>query len=97
MKEEAVINVEFLSSDLGGRSKPIDAKRYGCPIIVGDTALDCRFLLAERTLFLPGIRHNISVAFLNPNLARQVLCEGTRIQLWEGRVIADGTVKSIGR
>ena len=94
MKEQAIIRITFLTEAQGGRSKPIDAERYGCPILVRGQALDCRFVLPGKTRFDPGVWHEIGVAFLNPSLAQQLLEEGVPIQLWEGKVIAEGVVKS---
>lgn len=95
MKEQAIIRVSFLTEAQGGRSEPIDAERYGCPILVRGQALDCRFVLPGRIRLDAGIWHEIGVAFLNPVLAQQLLDEGEPIQLWEGKVIAEGVVKSL--
>ena len=95
MKQQATIEVVFLTKAEGGRSNPIDAEKYGCPILVGERGLDCRFVLSGRTRFEPGVRHEIGIAFLNPSLAQELLSEGQPIQLWEGKVIAQGIVKSL--
>lgn len=95
MKEQAIIRVMFLAKAQGGRARPIDAERYGCPILVRGQALDCRFVLSGRTRFDPGVWYEIGVAFLNPSLAQQLLGKNESIQLWEGKVIAEGVVKSL--
>lgn len=95
MKEQAIIRVRFLTEAQGGRSKPVDAERYGCPILIRGQALDCRFVLSGKTRFDPGTWYEIGVVFLNPSLAQQLLKEGEPIQLWEGKVIADGSIKSL--
>jgi hypothetical protein len=95
MKQQATIEVMFLKEADGGRTNPIESDRYGCPILVGERALDCRFVLSGKTKFVPDVWHEIGVAFLSPSLAQELLSEGQPIQLWEGKVIAQGTVKSL--
>lgn len=95
MKSQAVIKVKFLSPSEGGRSTPIDASAYGCPLLVDGKAFDCRFVLDRKVQFNPGRLHRIEVVFLSPDAAREALHPGQRIELWEGKIIAVGVVEEV--
>jgi hypothetical protein len=95
MKSQAVIRVRFLSASEGGRSTPINAASYGCPLLVDGKAFDCRFVLDRKVEFEVDRLHRIEVAFLSPEAARQALRPGQGIELWEGKVIAAGVVEEV--
>lgn len=97
MKPEAVIRVRFLTTEEGGRKSPIEGDKYGCPIMVNEHGFDCRFILDGGARFELGESYEISVKFLNPDLALKELREGIEISLWEGKTIARGeVVKTFG-
>ena len=94
-KPDISIRVRFKTPAEGGRQMPV-ANRigyYACVFYVGEMAFDCRIPLGE-TLAL-GEWHRLDVTFIHPDLALPHVKVGTRIGLWEGRVIADGVVDRI--
>ena len=95
MKSHAVICVNFLSASEGGRKEPITGKSYGCPMLVEGRAFDCRFVLDREVRFDTDQAHRIEVSFLSPEAALQAIRVGQTIELWEGKVIARGTIEEI--
>ena len=93
MKPDIIINVRFLTSDEGGREKPIMGKKYSCPLIINEACgYDCRFVLNSESYFEPGYEYDIPIKFLNFKSALKDIVEGMRITLWEGKTIAEGKV-----
>lgn len=95
IKPQAVIRVQFLPPSAGGRELPLVAKNYGCPVLVEGKGFDCRFVLSEEMKFEFGQTYSIGVRFLSPKKALEALCVGQEIELWEGKVIAKGSVEAI--
>jgi hypothetical protein len=98
MNPDALIKIRFLTTKEGGRKLPILGNFYGCPVLVDDKAFDCRFLsLNSNSEFELGLTYNVAVKFINPELALKVIKEGAAISLWEGKIIALGSVTTIYR
>lgn len=95
MKPDAEIKVRFLLPEEGGRTGPILGNRFGCPLIAGDVAFDCRFLPNGELDFHLGETYKINIKFSNLELARSSLREGMHIKLWEGKIIAEGEVAKV--
>jgi hypothetical protein len=96
MQPDAVIEVRFKTPSEQGRQGAIVGQVYGCPLIVDDEAFDCRIYLEGKTLEL-GKAYEVGVKFLNPQLALPHLSPGKAISLWEGREVATGKVKRLGK
>lgn len=97
MSPDAIINVRFLTTAEGGRLTAVERRACGfhaCPLFVNGEAFDCRLLLDRDRLEL-GECYEMPVAFLTPSLALPKLGIGTEISLWEGRIVATGTVTQI--
>jgi len=93
MQPDVIIRVRFKTHDEGGREHAIAVgeKPYGCPLLIGDDAFDCRILISDRTLQL-GETYELPVKFLRPELALTRLSVGEPVRLWEGKEIAAGNV-----
>lgn len=92
MTPDAIIRVRFLTTLEGGRENSVVAKGYGCPVLIDDHGFDCRFCVDEFTVFALGETYEIPVKFLNPQSA---LCDSNlerEISLWEGKIIAKGSI-----
>lgn len=100
MKPDICIKVRFKTSAEGGRQTPLRMKApfgvdfYACPLIANNTAYDCRLLVGDRVLEL-GEYYEVSVKFLNRDLALPNLFIGQSIALWEGKEVANGEIIKI--
>jgi hypothetical protein len=97
LRPDAVVRLRFLSTDDGGRSKPIPPGGvFGCPFLFEDEYFDCRLLLGDHTAaVLPGDTVDVALKFLCPDLIKPRLHQGSLFRLWEGRTIADGVVSRV--
>lgn len=95
MKSDITIEVRFRTTEEGGRSGPVVGAQFSCPMLISGEAFDCRLLTEGQPLHLGEI-YDLPVKFLNADVALPKLSEGMGISLWEGRVIADGKVLSLG-
>ena len=94
MRTDAIVRIRFLTTNEGGRTRPVSGKWFGCPLFAGSRGFDCRLLLDGATIAL-GEWHDLPVAFLSPDLAFQELGPGSEIALWEGKTVATGTVVKV--
>ena len=94
MKADAIITVRFFTSAEGGRKTSITGSKYGCPLIINNQGYDCRFALDDISIEL-GNEYTIPIAFLVPEEALKKLRIDSKISLWEGKVIAIGSVIEI--
>jgi len=90
MKPDATLRVRFLTEKEGGRSTPILGHNFGCPVMVGESGYDCRFVIEKSSTLELGRTYDISVKFLSPALAKSAIPAGTDVTLWEGKTIAIG-------
>lgn len=67
---------------------------FGCPLLIDGEYFDCRWLLDGRILEL-GHAHQVAVKFLFFALVASLLAVGKAIQMWDGRVIADGVITEV--
>ncbi|WP_139175171.1 hypothetical protein [Lysobacter enzymogenes] len=94
MIPDVAIRVYFLKPNEGGRTKSIDGTHYNCPMFIQGNAFDCRIFL-DGTVILPGMTYELTVKFLNLELAQPFLATDQEIALWEGRNIATGRIIKI--
>jgi hypothetical protein len=95
MKPDAIVEVELLATEDGGRNGPTPSDKFGCPLEIGSKFYDCRFDLTESGPLRPGHSSVVPVAFLFPEDVIPLLSQGTTFNLWEGRTIGSGRVISI--
>lgn len=95
MRHDAIISIRFLPAEEGGRSGPIEGERYGCPLLFEKQAFDCRFCCEVPFIFELGNRYEIPIKFLNRDKALAILAPGSRVALWEGKVIGVGEIVAI--
>lgn len=95
LKAEIVADVEFLRTEDGGRSNPLRADIFGCPLEYRREYYDCRLDLTGLGPIGPGDRASVPIQFLRPELVVPRLNAGSRIALWEGRRIVRGTVVKV--
>lgn len=101
--KRVIVEISFLGSESGGRSQPIPAMHFGCPVFFeGVPALsahgyDCRLLVSEYgKLISPGdVVKELSMVFLSPDEVLPHIQQGTRFTLWEGKTIARGVISRL--
>lgn len=95
MKADAIVQIELLPTEDGGRSGATPSDKFGCPLEIGSKFYDCRFDLTASGPLRPGHSSVVPVAFLFPEDVIPLLSEGTTFKLWEGRTIGTGRIISI--
>lgn len=96
LQPHAIIDVRFRTTAEGGRKGPIRGdlyKEYRCPFSVDGQYFDC-LVLTEKQIAL-GEWYTLPVIFLFPELVMPMLTVGKSFKLWEGKDVADGTVKEL--
>ncbi|HSP15846.1 MAG TPA: hypothetical protein VLV78_13955 [Thermoanaerobaculia bacterium] len=94
---DAIVDIELLSPEDGGRRTPIAADSYGCPIRFEDEYFDCRMDLSGVGALPPGGGARVPLKFLNPDLIVPRLEPGSKFTLWEGKTIGQGKVVALLR
>lgn len=94
MKPDAIINVRFLTTAVGGRNTAVEGQFYACPLFVDNEGFDCRLLLEGQRLEL-GSAYEVPIKFLYRELALPKLAVGKEVLLWEGRNVAKGQVVKV--
>jgi hypothetical protein len=94
MKPDAIISVCFKTPEENGRNTAVQGDYYNCPLFIDGEGFDCRLLLGRNKLEL-GVRYEVPIKFLFPELVRTKLTVGKEVTLWEGKEIASGTVLKI--
>ena len=100
MKPDIYIKVRFRTNAEGGRKtsvkrrSPLGPDYYACPLVVDQSAFDCRLLIGDNEIEL-GKYYEVPVKFLNIDLVLPSLSVGKKITLWEGKEIADGEILRI--
>ena len=98
INSDALIKVRFLTPQEGGRNNDIVGNKYGCPLMINNNeGFDCRFVLNHEEKFILGKTYNIYIRFLNSHHATELLREGMDIFLWEGKIIAVGTIIKLNK
>ena len=92
---DIIARVRLYESSKGGRMGPTPADRFGCVLVVGGSAFDCRLVLSGVGALHPGQSATVPIKLLNPELARDVLSTGRRFLLRDGGVVGEGEVKAV--
>ena len=95
MNTDAVINVEFLTTEEGGRTERTPADFFGCIFMLNNENYDCRLLLNEYGAISPGDKVKVPIKFLNSEIVMGKIKEGVEFDLWDGKIIARGIVDSL--
>lgn len=95
LKPDIIASIHLLSADEGGRKSPLMASMFGCIFEHAGEANDCRLLLEGKGDVWPGQQISVPIKFLSPELVRPRLRVGDPFRLFEGKVIAHGTVEEI--
>jgi hypothetical protein len=90
VEPDAIIEVRFTTTEEGGRRSPVEGD-YRCPFVIDGEAFDGRLLLSGQRLEL-GLRYEVPVRFLNPELVIPMLAAGKPFVLWEGKAVATGRI-----
>jgi hypothetical protein len=91
MKPDIIINVRFFTPSEGGRTTSVGGRFYACPLFIDGEGFDCRLLLDGKSIKL-GEACDIPVKFLYQDLALKKSAIGKEIFLWEGKIIAKGSI-----
>lgn len=95
---DAIVQLRLLSPEEGGRCRPIsryEGSDYGCLIWLDAEYFDCRWLLADGQILALGAAHLVAIRFADRSLVDPLLIAGKRIKMWEGKVIAEGSLAEI--
>lgn len=95
---DAVVNIRLRTAEEGGRASDLgisSANPYGCPMYVEGRYFDCRWLLLDGQLLQLGAEYSVPLKFLSADLVAPFLMPGRAIQMWDGKVIADGVIESL--
>jgi hypothetical protein len=81
----------FLTAREGGFQQPLhDSVRI--PMKIGGEFLDCVITLSGPGPFALGTEYPVTVEFLSPDLAEEVIARHRDFELWAGKVIGRGQI-----
>ena len=89
---DIIATVEFLSAEEGGRETPTPQMRIGCIFVMDGIALDCYLMLENHPPINPGETATIPIFFIDPLAKKLRFGIGTRFQLRDHRLIANGLI-----
>ncbi len=92
---DIIAEIHFLPTESGGRKQPTPSGRFGCPFLFEGEYFDCVMFLDDIGSIAPGSTVTLPIWFLSPSLIKPRLNLGSAFDLWELRVIANGTVLEI--
>ena len=92
---DAVLDLELLPTEHGGRSLPTPDTFLGCPFVFEGELFDCRLDFSDIGPLNPGARARVPVVFLSPALIVPRLRRGSSFTIWEGRPIGQGAVVEV--
>ena len=92
---DAVIRIRFKTAKENGRLSDVAGQFYACPLLAGGAGFDCRIFLGGQRMEL-GKSYEVPVKFLSRDDALAQLKVGQEISLWEGKIVADGSVLWLG-
>ena len=103
MDPDIYARISLKKTEDGGRTGPILARDYGCPLFFQNEyelekhGYDCRLLLSQLGKGIaPGeTLAKVPIRVLCPETVIPHLLVGARFQMWEGKVIGHGEVLSI--
>lgn len=94
MIPDFIANVTLFPSAEGGRKGATPTRVFGCPLSFEGRFFDCRMLLGSVGALLPGEEKEVPIKMLDFDAVRSMIKNGTRFEIWEGRVIGEGIVMS---
>lgn len=97
---DVIVKIRLRTSEEGGRASDIhisSVSPYGCPLYVDGRYFECRWLLQDGQLLHLGAEYIVPLKLLQAHLVAPFLLPGSAIQMWEGKVIADGMIQSLCR
>jgi hypothetical protein len=96
VKPDIVAKIHFYSEAEGGRNSPTPLDHLGCIFVYGGDNFECRLLLQDIGPIAPGGQAMVPIKFLWPETKKR-LHVGSRFNLREARIIAEGIVESISQ
>lgn len=94
MDADAIIKIRFKTTSEGGRQADLTGDYYSCPLFVDGNGFECRLFISGLTIHL-GTWYDLPVKFMNKVLVLPHLSNGKLIDLWEGKIVANGSVVKI--
>jgi hypothetical protein len=88
---DITVEVFFLPTSDGGKTRTISGQWYGCPLGIDGAYFDARFDLTELGSIAPGSTVRLRAKLLDPAAVRH-FASGREFSLWEGRTIGTGRV-----
>lgn len=94
MKPDAILRLRFSTTAEGGRSAAVQGPTYSCPLVIDSFAFDCRLIFSEDRLDL-GSFYEVGVKSLDSAGALSRLTAGTKVSIWEGRIVGWAEVLTV--
>ncbi len=88
--------VRFYDTKEGGRKGALPLVELRCPMMIDEELFDCLLVLPKSKQIVPGDTAIVSVEFLSPHIVIPMLYVGKKFNLWEGGLIAEGEITTIG-
>ena len=97
IKPDIIAEVQFYSTECGGREKPIpaSANRFACPMAINNELFDCWLLLDQLGVIAPGDTVKVPIKFTLPDVVLDLLHENDNFELWPVATVAKGKVLKI--
>jgi hypothetical protein len=92
-----IADIEFLTTEEGGRRTTFTAEQYGCPFGFKGEYFECRVDLSSVGPLPPGGHARVPIRFFHPELVLSRLVPGSSFTLWEGKTIGRGKVVDVVR
>lgn len=94
---DIIADVEFFSTEKGGRQLATPEGFFGCPIVFGSRAFDCRMLLDRHGPIYPGTSAVMPIKLLNPEFALRFISAGSEFKIRDLGTIGRGVVLEVLR
>ena len=92
---DILATVRLFRSEDGGPKNTLRGD-LRCPVQLGENYYDCQMQLWEVGPLEPGAeKHEVPICFLCPDLVKDKLSQGVKFQIWDGRIIGEGTVSEV--
>ena len=91
LQPDILAKIKFYTTAEGGRESPI-IRTIGYLFKFENELFDCRLIILEGIIILPGETKNVPIKFLCPNLIKNRLTYGSQFHLKGFKTIAEGTV-----
>lgn len=97
LSPDIVADVEFFSTERGGRQLATPEGFFGCPIVFGSRAFDCRMLLDIHGPIYPGTSAVVPIKLLDPEFALHYISVGSEFKIRDLGTIGRGVVLEVMR